>query len=60
MRTYTVTVDQFRELGPHGVVEELKKHGFKFLSESCPIKFAPNFEQIVNADDSVTYKQWEN
>jgi hypothetical protein len=44
---------------PQRLVNELKRHGFKFISEGCPTKFAGKLDQQQHDDGSVTFTQTE-
>jgi hypothetical protein len=44
---------------PSGLLEQMKKDGFKFDSESCPIKLSEPKEIHPNDDGTVTYTQWD-
>jgi hypothetical protein len=47
------------DFDPIRLTRELQQHGFKFISEACPVKFAGKIDQQQNDDGSVTFTQTE-
>jgi len=59
MREFTVTPKMAIELGPDGVMRQMKEQGFRFVSETCPIKLADHYSIEGFEGGIVVYKQWE-
>lgn len=43
---------------PRELLAQMKKDGFRFTNESCPVKLTEPREINLNEDGSVTYTQW--
>lgn len=57
-RTVTIGPEFFgNNFVPNALTRELKAHGFKFVRETCPIKFAGTVTQTLHDDGSVTFTQ---
>lgn len=58
MKQTTIPADYFGpDFNPVRLTDELKRRGFVFLSDHCPVKFAGTVTQTENPDGSVTFTQ---
>jgi hypothetical protein len=44
---------------PEWMLAGMKKAGFVFDSDTCPIKITKPWTRVENVDDTVTWIQWE-
>ena len=58
-RTYVLTLEEQSNFDPVRLVANLKRRGFRFISDSCPVKLVRPFTIEPKLDGTFVYTQWE-
>jgi len=58
-RTYVLTVAEQDSFDPVRFTAHLKRRGFRFISERCPVQLAKPFTMEKMPDGTVVWTQWE-
>jgi hypothetical protein len=56
---YVMTREQQASFNPFTFVEDMRRAGFRFDSEACPVKISKPFECIERDDGCVVWRQWD-
>ena len=58
-REVFISFDEFDSLGgPDGMTRHMKELGFRFDSESCPVKLSQP-KRVINGPEGSTFQQWD-